>query len=244
MKRFWLCCLSVLLVVCMLPVGASAQTAPVLTLLHLCHTQQGLSVTYRLTGWDDASQLTCRIYEGNEERLVWIDQFNTKGGVQTKVFSLSGCEDGYSVSFGGTGIVTPRTVFLPDGSEYTSPGTVYTQGVTAGAWAEEFAGLTDVQVTRGGETLNPTDPVMQGDVVQGVLPCGTKVSFYGVVYGDVNGDGKINAVDALMILQHAVGKITLSAPAVAAADPTGSGKVNAGNALAVLQFAVGKISAL
>ncbi len=61
------------------------------------------------------------------------------------------------------------------------------------------------------------------------------------VFGDVNGDGQINANDALLILRHAVGKEKLSGDALRAADVTGKGDPNAVDALYVLQKAVGKL---
>ena len=60
--------------------------------------------------------------------------------------------------------------------------------------------------------------------------------------GDVNNDGKINSSDALLILQSAVGKITLSATQTLAADVNKDGKINSSDALKVLQYAVGKIT--
>lgn len=60
--------------------------------------------------------------------------------------------------------------------------------------------------------------------------------------GDVNNDGKINSSDALLILQSAVGKITLSTTQTLAADVNKDGKINSSDALKVLQYAVGKIT--
>lgn len=60
--------------------------------------------------------------------------------------------------------------------------------------------------------------------------------------GDVNNDGKINSSDALLILQSAVGKITLSTTQALSADVNKDGKINSSDALKVLQYAVGKIT--
>lgn len=59
------------------------------------------------------------------------------------------------------------------------------------------------------------------------------------VRGDVNGDGKVNAVDARWILQAASGERTLSAEQNAAADVNGDGKINAVDARWILQVASG-----
>ena len=45
--------------------------------------------------------------------------------------------------------------------------------------------------------------------------------------GDVNGDGKINSTDALLILQSATGVVNLTDNQKKLADVNGDGKVNA-----------------
>ncbi|MDO4155126.1 MAG: leucine-rich repeat protein [Clostridia bacterium] len=57
--------------------------------------------------------------------------------------------------------------------------------------------------------------------------------------GDVNGDGKVNAVDARWVLQAASGARTFDATQTAAADVNGDGKINAVDARWVLQVASG-----
>jgi hypothetical protein len=63
-------------------------------------------------------------------------------------------------------------------------------------------------------------------------------------YGDVNCDGIVDAVDALMVLRGAVGKIgqeQLTAGQLSIADVDGNEILNAVDALYILQKAVGKI---
>ncbi len=64
------------------------------------------------------------------------------------------------------------------------------------------------------------------------------------IIGDVNSDGKINSTDALLCLQHSVGKIKLEGDAFTAADVDKNGFVNSSDALKILQFSVGKIDKL
>ena len=58
--------------------------------------------------------------------------------------------------------------------------------------------------------------------------------------GDVNGDGKISAYDASMVLQHTVSLINLTG--VAAADVNKDGKISAYDASMILQYTVGLIT--
>ena len=61
----------------------------------------------------------------------------------------------------------------------------------------------------------------------------------GIQDGDVNGDNKINAVDARWVLQAASGARVFDATQTAAADVNGDGKVNAVDARWILQIASG-----
>lgn len=61
-----------------------------------------------------------------------------------------------------------------------------------------------------------------------------------VVKGDVSGDGNINSSDALLALQHAVGKNLIEDEATASAgDLNNDGKINSSDALTMLQISVG-----
>lgn len=62
--------------------------------------------------------------------------------------------------------------------------------------------------------------------------------------GDVNGDGDINAKDALAVLKISVGKLTPTDAQKAVADINGDGKSDAKDALEILKYVVGKPSAL
>lgn len=62
--------------------------------------------------------------------------------------------------------------------------------------------------------------------------------------GDTDGNGLVEAADALRALQAATNKITLSGTEALAADPDGDGSVTAGDALRILQYATQKIAGL
>ncbi|MGI6265056.1 MAG: dockerin type I repeat-containing protein [Acutalibacteraceae bacterium] len=66
----------------------------------------------------------------------------------------------------------------------------------------------------------------------------------GLTPGDVDENGAVTAADALMALQAATGKITLTETQTAAGDVDGQSGVTASDALMILQFATGKIAAL
>ena len=59
--------------------------------------------------------------------------------------------------------------------------------------------------------------------------------------GDANGDGSVNPVDALTVLQYFVGMINADALNLALCDLDGNGSVNPVDALLILQYFVGMI---
>ena len=63
-----------------------------------------------------------------------------------------------------------------------------------------------------------------------------------ITLGDVNGDTKVDAQDALMALQHSVQIKILEGDAFTAADVNHDAKVDASDALLMLQRSVGLIT--
>jgi hypothetical protein len=85
----------------------------------------------------------------------------------------------------------------------------------------------------GNYTLTVTD--LAGNTTEIVF------SIEAVAKGDVNEDGKIAAVDALMALQAASGRIILTDTQQYAADVNNDGKITTIDALKILQFISGRI---
>ena len=63
------------------------------------------------------------------------------------------------------------------------------------------------------------------------------------MYGDTNLDGAVTVEDALMTLQAAADKVTLTTDQTAAANVDGEGAVTAQDALLILQHTTKKIDA-
>ena len=63
-----------------------------------------------------------------------------------------------------------------------------------------------------------------------------------IPYGDVNGDKKVNAEDALTVLKYVVRKIDLTEAQKLAAEVDGNDSISASDALEILKFTVNKIT--
>lgn len=73
-------------------------------------------------------------------------------------------------------------------------------------------------------------------------PTVTDDPYGGYALGDVNGDGKINATDALLVLRSFAKKITLTPEQTLRADVNKDNKVNATDALKILRYFAKKIT--
>ncbi len=92
-----------------------------------------------------------------------------------------------------------------------------------------------VTVTLGGKSATLAVRVVDEDLPPVVEPVPETVS-----PGDVDGNGAINAKDALAVLKNAVGKQAFTADQQKAADVNADGRVDAKDALEILKKAVGK----
>ena len=91
-----------------------------------------------------------------------------------------------------------------------------------------FDGVT---ITTRGTSTDPFTVVVQAPLDQDAL-------------GDVDGDGSISIVDALMVLQAKNDRITLEMDEFDRADLNGDGLLSAAEALKILRYANGEIGSL
>jgi hypothetical protein len=74
--------------------------------------------------------------------------------------------------------------------------------------------------------------------------CGEELSRVRVdlyMLGDVNGDGEIDVLDAMLVAQHIVGDVSDDAIVLAAADVNGDGEIDVLDAMLIAQYIVGDI---
>jgi hypothetical protein len=64
-----------------------------------------------------------------------------------------------------------------------------------------------------------------------------------VIMGDVNGDGRVDVRDVVLVQKHVMGKITLTAQQKALANVKGYGEINAQDVALLMQRSIGKITA-
>lgn len=64
----------------------------------------------------------------------------------------------------------------------------------------------------------------------------------GVIYGDINGDGEVNPGDAILLLRHIAGIITLDSAQLQAGDLDGTAGVDVGDVIVLLQKIAGLIN--
>lgn len=88
-----------------------------------------------------------------------------------------------------------------------------------------------INYTYRGTSSNPIETVVQKSVDSSSL-------------GDVNGDGLINVLDALLILQAINGRVNLNAEEFFKSDLDGNGRLEAWEALRVMQYANGNVTTI
>lgn len=176
---------------------------------------------------------TVRLNHG--ENKVTLTVTATSGAIRTYTLTITreGTDAGAKPS------ITGKTYSVGEYITGVAPETTVTEFLSALAVKDGSAAL---YTAAGGEKT--AGPVATGDIVR--LYSGTTVtaSYPVVIYGDVNGDGKVAPVDALRMQKHLVGLLTLSGPQLKAADTDKNGKLQPVDVLRVQKYLVGLLKAL
>jgi len=159
-------------------------------------------------------------------------QMPNSGGFSFKVYkdgavinTTSTVSLNYNVpSYGVVTTVVPSNTFIvPENNQVTIPVTFVMQGTNSDGslipQGRYSVALSGVQPVSGSVTL--AGPSWVTNSIS--FPANQTPS---TVLGDVNGDGRINCDDALMVSQYSVGLITLSAEQKSRADVNGDGVIN------------------
>ncbi len=128
-------------------------------------------------------------------------------------------ESGYDIF---TFRVNGSTVLSKDG-EHDWANYVYT-APSAGTYEFSWRYSKDYSVANGSDCVWLDEVVWSGDELGGLL-------------GDVDGNGEVNANDALLLMRFNMNSID-SVPCIGNADFDGSGSVDANDALAIMRFAM------
>ena len=128
--------------------------------------------------------------------------------------------------------------------------TVVPETVTITFDAAGGSAVPSVSGSIGSTVATPATPKKAGFAFAGWFPAipavypvgGLTLTAQWVALGDINADNKVSPIDALMALQAASEKITLTGTQKLAADVNKNGSISALDALMVLQYASGNIT--
>ena len=128
-----------------------------------------------------------------------------------------------------------------DGNYTVSDGTI--TGVAVSTTVSAFVsnlgctnGTVSVRTSSGEEKTS--DRIGTGDIVK-ITVSGNTSTYTVIIFGDVNGDGIINALDLLKIQKHIIGASTLKDPYLKAANIKRSGMLSALDLLKVQKYLMG-----
>ena len=141
----------------------------------------------------------------------------------------------YKTTFNSNGgSVSPSYVITKSGNSFTVP-TPTKSGETFEGWAVGSDGDANY---RTGATYKPSMNLTLYAVWEPISDPEPDV------IGDVNGDGSVDAGDAVLISRYDAGFITLTAEQLEAGDVNGDGAVDAGDAVLISRYDAGIISSL
>ena len=176
---------------------------------------------YTNIGWSNA------IWKSDDAYSLPTFYWQRSGG-RTDIYSVSVVSDTAAAVFTG-GVAGTEGAYTTTGSSTIS----FT------VKADKYKTADVVTVTGGKLTSANGYYTVSGITGDVVITITTKW-----LYGDVNGDGAVNAIDAMLALRASVGAVELSAEQKIVADVDGNGSVNSTDAVTILRYGIGMLTEL
>lgn len=162
-------------------------------------------------------------------------------------------QNGYTYAGSGSylsSVTSPNGVALGLADEKYGPrsGWMFTVNDSAPMLDDTTQARLDQYILKKGDVINfyyvecPTETrhhVRSADDKTKCSMCGMEMP---IVYGDINGDGKVTSTDAGMLILYFKGRINISEEQLTAADVNGDGRVTSSDAGTTILYCKGKIS--
>ena len=144
----------------------------------------------------------------------------------------------------GTGTVTVKSVDEVINKSGLNIDGDYLTGLTFNTTVSNIESkINSVESSASVTIKNGNNTITSGNLVTGetvtITSGGASKTYTVVLYGDLNGDGKVNALDLLKVQKHILGINKLTGASLKAADPSKDGKVNALDLLKVQKHILG-----
>lgn len=175
---------------------------------------------------------------------ITVTAVTNKGSLNTNSHTFSGNGSFVFLATDLDGNITAKTVNITN-IDKTPP---IVLGVTNNTYYSESKKITfnEGTATLNGISFNSGNTVSKPDnyilTVTDLAGNSTSITFSITQKGDINKDGKITAVDVLLVIKAILKKISLTEEQVFSADVNNDGKINILDALKILKFALGKIN--
>lgn len=212
-------------------------------IVEISNDGKNVTVSCQIEG-NITSKLTL-ICSGEDNSVIYIEELNAINygyyEITFPILSNSNSQK-YTISIGGNNFTTPvsKSFYL---IETSSPQYIL---VTAGKTVYELKNIlknNNASFYRNGTLLSNNDVVKALDTIS-LFNGSQTVERKVIVMGDIDLSGSVNATDALLALQHNVGKITITGASFKAGDISRNGIIDSECALKILQFTVKKIDRL
>lgn len=186
----------------------------------------GAPTVYCITS--EANGVVTLSLKANAEKVQRLDMQLTLNGY-TDIAAASDCP--FMVSIDGDSVtISHNAAPNTDGVDMRSGVAVLTMKKSGASQSI----ISEPKAIATKDTNGALSPITQPNV--------TDDPYGGYALGDVNGDGKINATDALLVLRSFAKKITLTPEQTLRADVNRDNKVNATDALKILRYFAKKIT--